>query len=76
MIYLAAINAVKSAEDIEVVMKMLILAIFLQFAVASVQVATGLSLNLSAVYAEPGMRAIGTVGTVPSGLATFLEPSR
>ena len=74
VIFLAVINAVICPDDLELVFRTLLAVVVLQFSVAMLQTTIGTSFSLSETGGMYGMRVTGTVGTVPSGLATFLEP--
>ncbi len=79
LLFWVAVNAVRSDEDVTLVIRMLLATLALQTAVFLVQTATGVTYTLTGeVIAEAEqaglIRASGTVGTTPSGYAIFVEP--
>lgn len=80
LVFLVMLNVVRTREDAELVMTLLLATMAAQCGVFFLQKVIGFSFTptgrMHAAYgAGPGLvRASGTVGTTPSGFATFMEP--
>lgn len=81
LIFLTAVNVCRDERDARLVVKLLLVTLAFQCAICLLQTAMGVSFTMTGQIlhtAGPSdhaaVRATGTVGTIPSGFATFVEP--
>lgn len=80
LVFLTTLNSMRSKQDLDLALKMLLVVLGLQCCVFFFQTAFEVSFSATGqimrkgIAGDAGMRANGTVGTVPSAFATFIEP--
>lgn len=76
LIFLVTLNVVRSPGHARLVIKAALVVLALQCGIFFVQKATGVTFAATGHVLGVGenVRAVGTIGTVPSGFATFAEP--
>lgn len=80
LVFLTTLNIMRSKDDLDLALKMLLIVLGLQCCVFFLQTAFEVSFSATGqimrtgIAGDTGMRANGTVGTVPSAFATFIEP--
>lgn len=80
LIFLITLNALRTEQDLKLVINLLLLTLAVQCGVFFLQDALGMNFTptgkVVSIYGSGAgeVRASGTVGTTPSGFATFVEP--